>query len=275
MEIGREHSTENKSVVLIFILFLNLFLMSFNIVLKNEKSLFANIIATVISPFQIGFQKTIDFVSYETKRYVFLKNMYHQYHELKTKHRQLKYENFLLRTRQKQLEFEKKIRNQQPDLMGAELIFIDSTIPYDCIMINKGSANGIKINMVILNENGELVGRVIDPVTMFSAKVRLITSRIGGVGAYIKKNRLEGLLTGNNQKFCSFQYLLENAPVEIGDEVITSGTDQLFPPYIPIGKVVHIKKEYLIQQVQVKPFFLERSMKQLMVLKKSTNLSEK
>jgi rod shape-determining protein MreC len=201
--------------------------------------------------------------------------MYRQYHELKGKNRQLKFENYLLRTRQKQLGFETKVKKKQEDFIGAELIFVDSNIPYDCVMINKGSSSGINKDMVVLNENGDLVGRVIDPITMFSSRVRLITSRIGGVGSYIKKNRLEGFLAGNNQKYCSFKYLLENAPVKIGDEVITSGTDQLFPPYIPVGRVVKIKKEYLIQNVQVKPFFLEKSIKQLIIMKNSKKSSEK
>jgi rod shape-determining protein MreC len=271
----REASSEKKVFILIIVLFLNLFIMSFNIILKNEKSLIENIMATLFSPIQVGFQKSIDFLSYEFKHYIFLKNMYHQYHELKKKHKQLKYENYLLRKNLKQLEFSSRVTSENPDFMGAEVISVDNNFPFSNIYINKGSSQGIKKNQVLLNEDGELVGRVIDPITTFSAKVRLITSSTGGVGAYIKKNRLEGLLTGSNQKICQFKYLMENAPVSIGDEVITSGTDQLFSPYLPIGKVVGIEREYLTQTIFVKPFFIEKSINQLIIMMKPLKKGEK
>lgn len=271
----RETSTDRKFFILIFVLFLNLFIMSFNIILKNEKSLIENIASTLLSPVQVGFQKTIDFLSYEFKHYVFLKNMFTQYHELKKKHKQLKYENYLLRKKLNQSNFLSKVNRDDPSFMGAEVISVDNNFPYNNIYINRGLSHGIKKNMVLINEDGELVGRVIDPITLISAKVRLITSSTGGVGAYIKKNKLEGFLTGSDQKICQFKYLLENAPVSIGDDVITSGTDQLFPPYLPIGKVVGIEKEYLTQTIYVKPFFIEKSIKQLVIMMNPLKKGEK
>ena len=77
---------------------------------------------------------------------------------------------------------------------------------------------------------------------------------------------LEGLLTGNNTTICNFKYLIENKEVKSGDRVITSGTDKIFPPYLPIGKVKTVKKEYLIQKVEVEPFFIKSSIKQLVVI---------
>jgi cell shape-determining protein MreC len=68
---------------------------------------------------------------------------------------------------------------------------------------------------------------------------------------------------------------MENAPVEIGDEVITSGTDEIFPPYLPVGKVVEIKKEYLTQKIWVKPYFVDKSIKQLIIIKNTENILEK
>ena len=60
---------------------------------------------------------------------------------------------------------------------------------------------------------------------------------------------------------------MENKPVNVGDEVITSGTDQIFLPYIPIGKVIKIEREYLIQRILVKPFYVEKSIKHLIAIK--------
>lgn len=249
--------------------------MSTSIILKNEKSLFQNIISSVFTPFQVGFQKTIDFVSHEIRHYIFLKNMFRKYYDLKKKHRDLKYENYLLRKELLKSEFKSRIKSRDKNFIATEVISVDNNFPFNSIFINKGSKHGIEKNMILLNEDGELIGKVIDPISFFSSKVRLITSPIGGVGAYIQKNELEGFLTGNNNSICTFKYLIENMPVNIGDVVITSGTDLIFPSHIPVGRVVGIKKEYLTQKVFVKPFFVEKSIKRLIIIKSNKkNISE-
>ncbi|MCP5046077.1 MAG: rod shape-determining protein MreC, partial [bacterium] len=139
--------------------------------------------------------------------------------------------------------------------------------PSSNVSIDKGSGDGIVKDMIVLNSEGELVGKTVEPISFFSAKVRLITSATGGIGAYIdQKDKLEGLLTGTDSPLCNFKYLIENKPVSEGDRVITSGTDRIFPPYLPIGKVVKVEKEYLTQTIEVEPFFIKRSIKQLIII---------
>ncbi len=263
----REISTEKKFSMLVAVLFLNLVLVSIHVVLKNQRTLFQNIVAFIVSPFQVASQKTIDFVSHEFKHYVFLKDSFTKYHEIKRKYARLKYENYILKKKLIENGFTQRVKGKFQGFIEADVISIDQNFPLSSIMINKGSKDGIIKNMIVLNGEGELVGRIVDPITLLSSKVRLITSAIGGVGAYIEKDKLEGLLTGNNNTICSFKYLIANKPVFKGDRIVTSGTDKIFPPYIPIGKVVKTQKEYLTQKVQVKPFFVEKSIKKLIVIK--------
>jgi len=262
--------TERKIIILVAVLFLNLILVSTNVVLKSRKTLFQTVIGSIVSPFQIGFQKTVDFVSRELTRYVFLKNNFKKYRALKKKYTQLKYENYLLKKKIIDQDFITGVKKKRSDFIKVDLISIDSNFPLAGIQINKGSKDGILKDMMVLNGSGELVGRIVEPITLFSAKVRLVTSSIGGIGAYIKTDKpeelLEGLLTGNNTSRCSFKYLLENKKVMVGDMVITSGTDKIFPAYLPIGKVVAVEKEYLTQEIHVEPFFIKKSIKQLIVI---------
>ena len=74
------------------------------------------------------------------------------------------------------------------------------------------------------------------------------------------------MLKGDNRAECSFQYLLANKPVRLGDQVITSGTDLIYPNYLPIGKVTAIGKDYLTQKISVRPFFVDKPLKKLVVL---------
>jgi rod shape-determining protein MreC len=268
MSYNQEVGGQKKIVAVVAVLFLNLILMSSNIILKNDKSLLQNGIGLLISPFQIGFQKSIDYVSHQFRRYVYLQNMFQEYHELKKEYTRLKYENYLLKTRMERFRFYESAREKHNSFVTAELISIDANFPYGSITINKGSSDGIEPGMVVLNGDGELVGKTIEPITMFTARVRLITSSTGGVGAYIRENVLEGFLSGNNTKVCEFKYLIENMPVDVGDELVTSGTDEIFPPYIPIGKVIATEKEPLLLKVFVKPFFVGKSIKQLVIVKR-------
>jgi rod shape-determining protein MreC len=270
MKFG-EASSERKIFILVSILFLNLLLISTNVVLKNKKTLFGTIISNIISPFQVACQVSVDFISHQFKHYVFLKDSFSKYYHLKKQYSRLKYENYLLKRRLGEQEFPNNITIDSKTYIKAEVISVDPNFPLNSIMINRGSKDGIVENMSVLNALGELVGRTVEPITYFSSKVRMITSSIGGVGAYIENNKLEGFLTGNNSTICSFKYLIENKPVFKGDRIVTSGTDRIFPPYIPIGRVISTQKDYLTLIIDVKPFFIEKPIKNLIIIKSVSN----
>jgi rod shape-determining protein MreC len=263
---GDNLPTERKIMILVAVLFFHLILVSTNVVLKNQRTLLQNILGTIISPFQIGFQKTVDFVSNQLKHYVFLKNSFIKYRDLKEKYTQLKYENYLLKQEIIDQNFLEQIKSKCSNFLKVEVISIDKNFPLTSFLINKGSSDGIVKNMIVLNPQMELVGKIVEPISLFSSKVQIITSSIGGIGAYIRSRELEGLLTGNNTTICSFKYLIEKAPVQEGETLVTSGTDKIFPPGIPIGKVVAVEKEYLTQKIDVEPFFIKSPIKRLIVI---------
>ena len=259
-------TTERKIMILVAVLFCHLILVSTNVVLKNEKTLLQNILGTIISPFQIGFQKTVDFVSNQLKHYVFLKDSFEKYRDLKQKLTQLRYENYLLKQKIIDQTFLEQLKSKYNKCIYAEVISVDKNFPLTSFLINKGSSSGIVKNMIVVNPQMELMGKIVEPISLFSAKVQLITSSIGGIGAYIHSREMEGLLTGNNTSICSFKYLIEKAPVQMGETLVTSGTDKIFPPGIPIGKVVAVEKEYLTQKIDVEPFFIKSPIKRLIIV---------
>ncbi|MGE5342651.1 MAG: rod shape-determining protein MreC [Candidatus Omnitrophota bacterium] len=257
---------ERKIIIVVAVLFLNLILVSTGVVLENEKTMFQSVVGVVVAPFQIGFQKTVDYLSFEWRHYIFLKDSFEKYQELEKKYTELIYKNYLLKKSITDQEALKSMRSRQANFIKADVISVDMNFPLSSVLIDKGTRDGIKKDMIVLNGKGELVGKIVEPVSVFSSKVRLITSSIGGIGAYIDTNRLEGLLTGNNTALCNFKYLIENNPVDVGAEVITSGTDKIFPPYIPIGKVVNVQKDNFTQKIRIEPFFIKNSIKQLFVI---------
>ena len=93
-----EFSTEKKSAVLVLILFVNLILISSQIILKNRQTLLQSVIANMIMPLQITFQKSSDFVSAELDRYFFLRNIFKKYQLLKKQHLDLRIQNYTLKS---------------------------------------------------------------------------------------------------------------------------------------------------------------------------------
>ena len=264
-----EFTAERKAAVIVIVLFLNLILISSQIILKNRQSMLANIIANSVTPFQIAFQKSSDFVVHEFQRYVFLKHIFKRYQTLKQECMEAKHQNYLLKTELRRLQATRQAQEREKanDFVLVNCISVDPNFPFNSIIVDRGARAGITENMTAVNLEGELVGRTVNPISRFSATIRLITSSIGGVGGYIETNLLEGFLSGHDDPLCSFKYLITNKPVHKGDLVITSGTDLIFRPYIPVGRVVEIEKDVLMAKIWVKPFFVERSIKQLVLLR--------
>jgi rod shape-determining protein MreC len=261
-----ELSAEKKSAVLVLILFINLILISSQIIMKNKQSLLQTVIANMITPLQLTIQKSSDFISSELTRYFFLRDIFKKHQLLKKKHIDLKIENYSLKKQLRDLRVPGGARGKFARFITATVISVDVNFPYGAVMIDKGLRAGLAENDVVLNGDAELVGKITKPLTAFSASVRLITSSIGGSGAYIESNMLEGLLKGSDGPDCSFQYLLANKNVLLGDNVITSGTDLIYPYCLPIGKVIKVERDYLTQKISVRPFFVDKSLKKLVIL---------
>jgi rod shape-determining protein MreC len=261
-----ELSTEKKSAVLVLILFINLIMISSQIILKNRQTLLQTAVANMLTPLQLTFQKASDFLGGELDRYFFVRGVFKKYQLLKKKQLELRIENYALRRDLRDLNALDGARKKFVNFKLATVISVDVNFPFASMMIDQGTRAGLMENNVVLNTDAELVGKIVKPLTAFSAQVRLITSSIGGTGAYIESNMLEGLLKGDNRAECSFQYLLANKLVRLGDQVITSGSDLIYPNYLPIGKVTKISKDYLTQKISVRPFFVDKPLKKLVVL---------
>lgn len=108
--------------------------------------------------------------------------------------------------------------------------------------LNRGSGDGVKLGMPIINEIG-LVGSVCE-VGYNWCRVRALTEASSGVGAYVRRSGEVGVISGivpnKDGKTCVLEYLSENADIEVGDIVYTSGNGSSCPRDICIGKVVEV-----------------------------------
>ena len=126
--------------------------------------------------------------------------------------------------------------------------------------------------MIVLDKFGQLVGRVIEHIGLQESMVQLITDSESGVSVHNQKDIL-GVINGNDVGRCILKYIEGTEKgVEVGDILVTSGFDHIYPPGIPVGKIVTVDpSDELFKNILVQPFFKFRSLDELAVIKINPN----
>ena len=150
------------------------------------------------------------------------------------------------------LEFENQKLKQQLDdyLISKYLIYakiiIDNNSPYlKSFIINKGSRDGVKVGMVVLDQK-YLVGKVIE-VNFNTSRVLLLSDINSNIPISISPNNLQAIASGTGNDYAKVNYLKKIHYDKISNEslVYTSGTGGLIKSGIPIGKVIDFKNDNL------------------------------
>ena len=123
----------------------------------------------------------------------------------------------------------------------AQVIGRDPSNWSNSIIIDKGSAGGIKQNMAVMSTRG-LVGRIVE-VGHDSSKVLLITDPSLKVGIMIRRNRQGGVMMGRPGGRCKVIYISLDSDAKVGDKIITAGFGSVFPKGILIGDIEKVGKE--------------------------------
>jgi len=160
-------------------------------------------------------------------------------------------------------------------VLSAEIIGKDPSPWYKTITIDKGSSGGVKKGYPVVIAEG-VAGIVTDVTSQFS-KVLLIIDQNSAVDALIQKTRARGILKGGPDR-CQMQYVLRKYEVAVGDTVITSGLDGVFPKGLRIGYVSSVIKPHsgIFQEIYVTPFVdFEGIEEVLIILNDTDNEAEK
>jgi len=123
----------------------------------------------------------------------------------------------------------------------ASVIAKDSSNFSDAIVIDQGTAKGIKKDTVIISQAG-LVGRVLDGLSDIS-RVSLIVDTNSRVSAITLRARQIGVVYGSSSGMCRMRHIPIDADIKEGDEVLTSGFSDVYPKGLMIGTILKIVKE--------------------------------
>ena len=268
---------KKKNLVVLFcLIFFQLVLLSLQAPLGSESSFFEKTVFSIFSPLQNGTSSIIRGIGNLWKGYFSLRGVHKENKNIKREIFFLQIENRLIRglldRSNKEAELKGILEDIRENIVFSRVIGIDLTNRHKSVVINRGLIHGIEINMIVLDKFGQLVGRVIEHIGLQESMVQLITDSESGVSVHNQKDIL-GVINGNDVGRCILKYIEGTEKgVEVGDILVTSGFDHIYPPGIPVGKIVTVDpSDELFKNILVQPFFKFRSLDELAVIKINPN----
>src|SRR5215475_13882808 len=125
-------------------------------------------------------------------------------------------------------------------MVGARVIATSPDANSAVVFIDRGQRAGIKKNMGVITPDG-VVGKVLEAFSETS-QVLLVTDRDSGVGAMIEETRIQSPVKGLGEPLLNMSYVSNDDEVKVGEHVVTSGMDRIFPRDLPVGTIIEVKQ---------------------------------
>jgi rod shape-determining protein MreC len=257
LEVTPKLKEGRATIVLIPLLVMHLVLISLQIEDKGGTTLFRKWVLVSGAPFMSVSSAVSRGVAGFWKNYIWLvgaRGENHGLHEtvsaLTLQNRalaDLKLENARLT---RLLEFR---GTQGVETLGARVVGRVPDYLAHMVYIDRGAADGVKVDMPVLSGYGA-AGRAV-LVSPHQAQIQLITNADASVGAMLSTSRSPGVLKGTGGALLRLDYINNTEEVSVGEVVVCSGLDGVFPKGIPVGKVVSSRKgRTVFREIEVEPF---------------------
>ena len=116
--------------------------------------------------------------------------------------------------------------------IGASPLFHTATL-------DRGTSQGITAGMAVLAHEG-VVGRIV-AASPNASRVLLLEDPASGVDAVVQRSRARGILEGGSEGRLRLKYIKPDEELRVGDTVVTSGFDQIFPRGIALGRIIEVR----------------------------------
>ncbi len=153
-------------------------------------------------------------------------------------------------------------------MIAARVVGEDVKNWFKCIIIDKGKDYGVKEKMPVVTPRG-LVGQAVE-VDKWHSKVMVINDTNSSVDVFVEGKQTRGMLEGTGQSTLKLKYILKNDEVEIGDKLVTSGKDGIYPKGLPTGIVITVNraKPGIFTDVDVMPYNNFKRLDEVLIVKK-------
>jgi rod shape-determining protein MreC len=154
------------------------------------------------------------------------------------------------------------------DAHGAQVLY-EAADPFSRkLILDRGTLQGMQAGAAAMDENG-IVGQITRTYPAVS-ELTLITDRDQAIPVLNVRNGLRGVAYGDSEgsDMIELRYMATNADIQEGDFLTTSGIDGVFPPGLPVAKVVRIERrsETVFARILCQPVALTQGVRHVMVI---------
>ena len=148
---------------------------------------------------------------------------------------------------------------------AARVIASDASGPLRSIVIDVGNRDGVHKDAAVLSPDG-LVGRVLK-LGERSSVVQLLADVASGVGVLDERSRVQGVMVGSGREACRLRYVPNLEDVRVGDRIVASGLDGIYPKGVTVGVVAEVNPgPDAFQEIRVDPAVRLHRLETLLVL---------
>jgi rod shape-determining protein MreC len=230
----------------------------------------------VVSPLQRAVARTAFLGAELWRGFVFHRETYAENRTLRERVRALETELQLVAHRAQEsarLRELLELRQSVPlDTLAARVVGRDGVPWFRSLTLDKGEADGVALDAAVISATG-VVGRVF-AVGPHAARVQVLLDRDSGAAALVERSRVMGVVSGQvagantGAEDLALKYVPERADVVVGDLVVTSGLDRIFPKGLAIGRVRAIGEVAgLFRDVRVEPSARFDRLEEVLVLR--------
>jgi len=236
----------------------------------TEFNFFDRAVVFVTAPVQSAITFTIDHVARFFQNYIFLVNVRRDFSSVVEENRKLlntihnfkeiEVENKRLRDL---LQFQDKVEDRK---ITAQVIAKDVSAEFRSLRINKGSNSGIQRGMAVVTHEG-IVGKILRTTPEYSDVLTMLDN-LSSIDAIVQRTRARGLVEGATDFSAILRYALRTDDIEVGDVVVSSGLDGVYPKGLMLGSVIKVtKKSYgVTQDVELRPSVDFSKLEELLVI---------
>ncbi len=195
--------------------------------------------AASVSPFQKLSAYTTHGIRGMWSNYIDLRGVRHENEALKKQLTDLRLENAHMQQESEQgrrlqtlLDFKQQYVNKT---VAAQVIGTSGTELSRVIYIDRGNRDGVQAGMAVITPDG-IVGKIAR-ADRSTSQVLLISDPQSGAGVLLERLHLNGILKGSNGRYPEVQNVMSDEKIQVGDRVITTGGDRVFPRGLPVGTV--------------------------------------
>jgi rod shape-determining protein MreC len=265
-------------ILLVVLVLLHLSLISHQVDGGGGVSLLQRAVLTVVTPVQRAVEAVVGGVAEAWRGYGFHRATYEENRRLQKRLRELEAELQARAPRAQEVDKLRELlqlRKALPlDTVAAQVIGRDGVPWFRTLTLDRGEKDGVVLDAAVLSSTG-VVGRVF-AVGPHAARVQVLLDRDSGAGVMVERSGVAGVVSGQVSAPAAgdtdllLKYVPDRADVAVGDLVVTSGLDRIYPKGLMVGRVRFVGTgSALFRDIRVEPSARFESLEEVLVVRRT------